>query len=105
MAIFEKGKGAVKTSNVKVAPYFSWRDGVFIFKNDDLKSIMKKISRYYNVEIEIQDENLAKDRFSGYLDVKDDIESVMQTIKETETSDFNYKRVDQNKIIIDKILE
>jgi len=105
MAIFEKNQGVVATSNVKVAPYFSWRDGVFTFKNDDLKSIMKKISRYYNVEIEIQDENLAKDRFSGYLDVKDDIESVMQTIKETETSDFNYKRIDQNKIIIDKILE
>lgn len=99
---FKRGQGIVKTTNVDVAPYFSWRDGIFIFKNDDLKSIMKKISRYYNVEIEIKNNDLANDSFSGHLDLKNDIESVMQTITETETSDFNFEIINQNKIIIDK---
>ncbi len=102
MSIFKKEAGETAVTNVDIEPYFSWRDGVFIFQNDDLKSIMKKIARYYNVEIDIKDEDLANDSFSGYLDVKDSIESVMQTIKDTETSDFDYQFVDDNRIIVNK---
>ncbi len=100
MAIFTKADGDIQTASVEVARYFSWRDGIFIFSNDSLESIMKKISRYYNVEIEIQNEELANETFSGYLDVKDDISKVMQTIKDVETSNFNYEFSNDNKIII-----
>lgn len=102
MSVFKKSEGETDVSNVDIEPYFSWRDGVFIFKNDDLKSIMEKIARYYNVEIEIKDEDLASESFSGYLDVKDSIERVMQTIKDTETSDFDYEFVGDDKIIVNK---
>ena len=97
-AAFDKQSGSIKTRNVEIEPYFSWRNGIFIFENDDLKSIMKKISRYYNVEIEIKNMDLANDTFSGYLDVKDDIENVMETIKET--SGFSYEFIEEQKIEI-----
>ena len=97
---FNKTKLDVKEANVDVEPYFSWRDGVFIFKNDPLKSIMKKISRYYDVEIIITDDARANETFSGYLDVKDSIESVLETIKETEPPGFEYKFSADHKIII-----
>lgn len=97
-ASFDKQSGEIKTYNVEIEPYFSWRDGIFIFKNDKLESIMKKISRYYNVEIEISNKDLANETFSGYLDVKDDIDNVMKTLKET--SDFNYEFSKEQKIKI-----
>lgn len=100
LATFDKDEKVIKTKSVATEPYFSWRDGVFIFKNDSLKSIMKKISRYYNVEIVINNENLANETFSGYLDVKENIENVMQTIKATESSEFDYQLTQDNKLII-----
>ncbi|GGG54929.1 FecR family protein [Bizionia arctica] len=90
----------LKTKTVDVDKYFSWRDGVFIFKNDALKSIMKKIARYYNVEVVINDANLANQKFSGYLDVTEDIEHVMQTIKAAEVSTFEYHITNTNQLII-----
>lgn len=100
MLTFNKTKLDVHQANVDVEKYFSWRDGVFIFKNDSLKSIMKKISRYYNVEIFITDSKRANETFSGYLDVNSGIKSVLETIKETETAGFEYKFSTDRKIII-----
>ena len=100
LATFDKDGRGIKKKIVETAPYFSWRDGVFIFKNDSLKSIMKKISRYYNVEIIINDQNMANETFSGYLDVKENIEHVMQTIKDTESSKFDYHWTQENQLTI-----
>lgn len=100
MLTFNRTKLDVHQATVDVERYFSWRDGVFIFKNDSLKSIMKKISRYYNVEILITDSKRANEKFSGYLDVNSGIESVLETIKETEPEGFEYKFSTDRKIII-----
>lgn len=98
MLTFNKKNQDIKQTNVDVEKYFSWRDGVFIFKNDPLKNIIKKISRYYNVEILITDTAKANGTFSGHLDVNSDLESVLETIKETAA--FEYKFTEDRKIII-----
>lgn len=100
LAVYNREDKHIKTQTVDTEKYFSWRDGILIFKNDSMRSIMKKISRYYNVEIIINDETLANETFSGYLDVKEHIESVIQIIKETETSKFEYYLTKDNKLII-----
>lgn len=100
LATYYKDAMEIETKTVDVETYFSWRDGVFIFKNDPLKTIMKKLSRYYNVEITINDMDLANQSFSGYLDVNQDLEHVMQTIKEAESAQFNYKLTTNKKLII-----
>ena len=100
LATFDRSNKSVHTESVDTAPYFSWRDGIFIFKNDALKTIMKRLSRYYNVEIIINDTELANETFSGYLDVKETIGKVMQTIKETQSSKFDYHLTTDHKLII-----
>lgn len=100
LASYNKQADHMETKKVDVYNYFSWRDGVLIFKNNDLKHIMAKLSRYYNVDIVVKDADLANETFSGYLDLKDDIEKVVGTIKET--TDFNYTRTEKNKIVINK---
>jgi hypothetical protein len=96
-ASYNKKTKSMVSEKVNVDHYFSWRDGVFIFKNDDLNHITKRISRYYNLEIEIINEALAKETFSGYLDLNEDIDKVIQNIKES--TKMNYKFL-ENKIII-----
>lgn len=60
--------------------YTSWRDGILIYENENLGAIVKKLTRYYNQEIAIQDKNLAQRRFSGKLDLKEDVSDVLKTI-------------------------
>jgi len=100
LAVYHKNHKKVNTQQVKVDTYFSWRDGVFIFKNDSMASIMKKLSRYYDLEIIINNKNIATHTFSGHLDVKEDINLVMKTIITAENSAFNYTITEDKKLII-----
>ncbi|WP_445736605.1 FecR family protein [Mariniflexile sp.] len=90
----------VSSKQVNVNQYFSWKDGVLILKNNNLSYIMRRLSRYYNIPITIEDEALAKETFSGYLDLKDNAEKVIQTIKQT--SNLDYQKTETNKFIITK---
>lgn len=83
LATYQRNDKAIATKRVDIDSYFSWRDGIFIFKNDSMQSIMKKVSRYYNVQIVIADEALANATFSGYLDVNQPVDKVIKTIQET----------------------
>ena len=43
--------------------YTAWKDGKLIFRNDPLKRVIRHLQRYYNVEIEVKDEQLFKYHF------------------------------------------
>ena len=99
LASFNKKEQKMDTKKTDIAPYFSWRNGEFIFQNDNLKYIMKKISRHYGVAITIADDTLARQTFTGKLDIDTDLDTVMEIMKRT--SRFEFKR-NVNKIIITK---
>lgn len=55
----------------------AWINGYLFFDNEDISAVIKKLSRYYNITIEIM---LPDDgtRISGKLDLKDDPERVLK---------------------------
>lgn len=77
------------TKTVDINDYFSWRDGFLNFKKDSLKHIMTKLSRYYNVQIIIENEDLASQTFSGNLDLKENVSKVIGLIGETSNFEFS----------------
>ena len=48
-------KGIVLDHNIDVQKYVSWINGKLIFRDDPLGEILKKLSRWYNVEIVVND--------------------------------------------------
>ena len=54
-----------------ISNYIAWKEGYLIFKNETLQSILKRVSHYYNINIEL-DEAIQAKRLSGKLDLKDD---------------------------------
>ena len=97
LAVYNRNSKDMSINKVDTEKYFSWRDGMLIFKNDSMDFIMKKISRYYNTEIVINNEALKTVTFSGALDLQDNMEDVIKTIEET--TGFEYK-METNKLII-----
>lgn len=57
--------------------YTAWKEGYLIFKNESFQSILKRVSHYYNIKVELKEEIQVK-RLSGKLDLKDDPERVLE---------------------------
>ena len=60
-ATYLKKEKELKYSVENPDKYISWKDGVLIFQNDPINDIVKKLSRWYNVDIQLKDKEL-----SGY---------------------------------------
>ncbi|HEA23727.1 hypothetical protein LCGC14_2123830 [marine sediment metagenome] len=103
LASYNKKKQKIDTKKTDIAPYFSWRDGEFIFQNNDLQYIMKKISRHYGIAITIEDSTLARQKFSGNLDIDNDLDTVMEIMKTT--SKFEFERKDDSISIMKPSIE
>jgi len=52
----ETGKGTSSTGNIE--KYIAWKDGKLIFNNESIITITSKLSRWYNVEFEIKDNDI-----------------------------------------------
>ncbi|MCK0160558.1 FecR family protein [Allomuricauda sp. F6463D] len=97
-ASYNKMTKGMISEKVDVDSYFSWRKGYLVFKNDNLSYILKRISRYYNLDVKITNRGDAeKETFSGYLNLNEDISKVMASIKES--ADIQYE-LKENEIII-----
>jgi transmembrane sensor len=80
MAVFSPEEKILKQYQVNPADYMSWREGYFIFKSEKLENILKRLGRYYNVKMIIQDPSLGEEIFSGSLDMKGSPEEVLGMI-------------------------
>lgn len=73
-----------------VEKYTSWTEGYLIFTNEDITHLLKQVSRYYNVDIEVDaTENF--DKIYGKLDLKDDIVLVLDGL--SFISKTKYKKI------------
>ena len=58
-AVFNKKAKSIKYRNIRSEKYISWKDGKLIFINDPIDLIMKRLERWYNVDIILKDKELS----------------------------------------------
>lgn len=80
MAVYDPIEKTVKQTQVNTKLYTSWREGYFVFERQSLEDILKKISRYYNVSIQLNDQSLANETFTGPLDLRNSATQVLEII-------------------------
>ncbi|APU11135.1 anti-FecI sigma factor FecR [Cellulophaga geojensis KL-A] len=68
---------------VDVAAEVSWRKGLFTFKRESLKEIMKTLSRWYNVDVVIVNKELENIEFKGVFRKNQTIEEILTLIQNT----------------------
>ena len=74
-------EGYFSKETVDVSEYISWRTGVLKFNQTPMSEILKKVSRYYNVQFEKTPEiELNRETFSGKLFLSTNLDSVMTSV-------------------------
>ena len=85
--VLVSGKVEIKSGNkqgtvsrVDIDDYVAWKDGYYQFKQQSLEVILKKLSRYYGVLLYCG-EDINEVSCSGKLDLKEDLEDVLSSLK------------------------
>lgn len=76
--------------------YISWIYGYLSCENEDIISLTNRISRFYNIKIEVEASNVVS-RFAGKLDLKEDPQRVLDGL--STIFKVKYKKLD-NAIVI-----
>ena len=82
LAIYDPLEKTIAQTKVNTKNFTSWKDGYVVFEKSTLGSIAKRLSRYYNVKIEFENQELANKTFSGNLDLRDSAIKVLELISE-----------------------
>lgn len=77
-----------KRQKADVAEVIAWKDGYFRFKDENLKSIMLKLSRWYNIEV-LYEANVSTKAFSGKLSRSNHISEILKALETTKGVHFN----------------
>ncbi|HET8827821.1 MAG TPA: FecR family protein, partial [Pelobium sp.] len=82
------GKMKVKAANIKEA--LAWKNGLFVFDRENIGSIMKKLSRWYNIDVEYAS-GLADKEFVGTISRNENLSEVLKMLALTGTVEFDVK--------------
>lgn len=77
----------------------AWKEGMFRFSNESLESIMRKISRWYDVDVEYADKTVKSLTFNGIITHFSNASKVLDMMERTKQVRF---RLDGQKIIVYK---
>ncbi len=84
--IVEKN-GNPELSEVETWKYTGWKDGRLIFRNDSMEELARRISHWYNVDIEFDKSSLKNYTFRGVFE-DDPLEEVLRLLKITSPIDY-----------------
>lgn len=85
-AVFEFDQ--LDVAPIDVAEAIAWKEGYFLFQDEDIRSIMRKIARWYDVEV-VYEPNLSPKRIGGNISRSKPLSTVLKTLSNTDK--FNFK--------------
>jgi ferric-dicitrate binding protein FerR (iron transport regulator) len=99
---YEKGNPEFFLREVNVDKHTSWINGTLLFRNDPLAEVLKKLARWYNVVIEINDPKVSDYPFTATIK-NENLDQVVDLLRFS--TPFNYsisKTEGTTKLTIDR---
>ena len=87
-AVFRKSSGKISLENADTEKYISWIDGRLIFRDDDMTEVVKKLSRWFNVEIQIADPEIAQYVYTATFR-EEPVEQILYLLKKTSPIEYD----------------
>ena len=95
----KQNERAAKVNKVDIEEVIAWKDGYFMFDDESLESIMRKVSRWYDVEVVYQDEKLKTQGFGGRVSRFGNVSEVLEILELTELARF---KVEGRRIMVNR---
>jgi transmembrane sensor len=89
--------GAINIDKTDAAKYAAWKEGKLVFRGDPMAEVVRRIERWYNVDVDLVDKELEKYVIRGTFQ-DDSMEEVFQYLKMT--SPIRY-RIEDRKMLAD----
>ncbi|MCT4604120.1 MAG: FecR domain-containing protein [Marinifilum sp.] len=74
--------GQIQVREVKTDIYTAWKNGKFVFNREPMESVLRKMSRWYGIQVICDDEAVLQRRISGVTDRYEDIDKLINLIEE-----------------------
>lgn len=100
-ALLKPGQQSVTDKDITVfevdaSQSVEWQKGYFLFDNESAESIMRKISRWYNVEVEYKG-NIRYRKFGGRISKFEDISQILKVMEKTQVIHF---QIEGRRVIV-----
>jgi len=95
LAIFQKSNNEISTRTIDDDRYFAWKDGKLVFNKEPMGEVVEKLSRWFNVDIQIKDPELLELTYTATF-VHETLPQVMELI--ALVSPVSYSISDREKI-------
>lgn len=92
---FDNGSGNINIANANIEEAIAWKNGFFHFENEDIESIMRQFSRWYNIDVSYEGKHTPR-YFSG--EVSRNV-NLSQALKVLQSTNVEFK-IENKKIII-----
>ena len=86
-AIYIKEENTISLKDVDTGKYTSWIDGKLIFRDDPMDDVVRKLNRWFNVQIEISDPDIGSYIYTATFQNKT-IEQILSLIKRTSPVEY-----------------
>lgn len=79
--------GTLLVTNVDTEEVLAWKNGYFLFNDEEIESILKKVARWYDVEIKYES-TINKERFNGMISRSKSLNQVLKMLEKTDVVKF-----------------
>lgn len=86
--------GNIRKSTVSTWKYTAWKEGKLVLRKDSMKELAQRLSRWYNVDVEINSPDLNEYSFRGVFD-SESLEEVLTLLKMT--TQINYQIIERKE--------
>lgn len=89
-------KKAMLSSDVNTYKYIAWLDNRVVFDNDPLHAVFSKLERVYNIDVEMNEAELAKYSFTATFE-QESFEQIIELIKLAVPISYTKEEIKQNE--------
>ncbi|MDD4190645.1 MAG: DUF4974 domain-containing protein, partial [Mangrovibacterium sp.] len=89
---YNPGTGSGQYAGMNAVSYSDWIHGKLIFENADMEEVVKRMERWYGVNIEVTDQDLLQLHFKATF-INESIEEALKLLRSTAT--FNYRFIER----------
>jgi transmembrane sensor len=82
---------SIRVTEVQTDDVVAWKNGNFMFNNESMESVMRKLSRWYNIEVKYPDPAVKQIKFFGTVSRFAQVSEVLEMIELTNEVKFQVK--------------